>query len=130
MADMIKVYQAYSPKIKIQGMLEIEKIVEYISGRTNLNSGTIRMVFDELQESLVHFSSLGHSIRLEGIGSFSPTLNKKGDFGMNYRPDKNLLKKLADEFDSKIRNDDMLGKTPEQFIDRWNTEHPDDPVKP
>jgi hypothetical protein len=35
MAHMIKVYQAYSPKIKSAGMLEMHKVIEYL----NLVSG-------------------------------------------------------------------------------------------
>ena len=128
MADVIKVFQAYSPKIKIQGMVERNQLEEYIKGRSSLTAGTIRKVLSELQEGLLFFARMGYSVRLEGVGSFSPAIDRKGAFKMNYRPDKNLLEELGHEFEAKIRNKEMLDKTQEEFIARWNREHPDDPV--
>jgi hypothetical protein len=129
MADMIKVFQAYSPKIKTAGLVELRQVIKYIADRTGLNTGTLYQVLYELQDSLVFYTKSGYSVRLEGLGLFSPTVNREGGFGLNYRPDKTLLSKLEQEFIGEIRNKKMIGKAAAQFIAQWNEEHPDDLVK-
>jgi hypothetical protein len=129
MADMIKVYQAYSPKIKSAGMVEMHKVIEYIAGRTSLNAGTLYNVLYELHDCLVFHTQSGYSVRLEGLGTFAPTINRDGGFRLNYRPDKRLVVELGLDFRGDIRNKEMIGKSSEEFIAHWNKEHLEDPVK-
>jgi hypothetical protein len=131
MAHPVKAIQAYSPKVKILRMVEINELVEYISSRTNLNTGAIHQVLYELHDSLLHYMKSGCSVRLPGVGSFAPTINKDGQLNINHRPNKELTDKLnrADQFVGKIRNKDMIGKSMEEFIKRWNDQHPEDKIE-
>jgi hypothetical protein len=86
-------------------------------------------VLYELHDCLVFHTQSGYSVRLEGLGTFAPTINRDGGFRLNYRPDKRLVVKLGLDFRGDIRNKQMIGKSSEEFIVRWNEEHPEDPVK-
>jgi len=81
----------------------------------------------------VPFSSprQGFSVRLDGVGLFSPSIDKKGTFSINVRSDKKLLLRFNEKgkFYGKLRNKDMIGKTEDDYIQRWNDEHPDDKIK-
>lgn len=131
MAEVIKAIQAYSPKVKVDRIVEMKELVKYIGGRTGLNSGVIRHVLSELHDSLLHFTMTGCSVRLEEIGVFTPGMDNKGKFGMNFRVDKGLTARMntSSEFHGTIRNKDMIGKTREEFIARWNEEHPEDRIE-
>jgi hypothetical protein len=52
---------------------------------------------------------------------------------VNFRVDKEITRGINWEADypfrGKIKNEDMIGKSTQDYINRCNTEHPDDPVK-
>jgi hypothetical protein len=131
MADMIQAYQAYSPKVKIEHMVEMNEVIPYIVDRTGLNTSEVHFVLMELHASLRNFTRKGCSVRLEGVGLFSPAVDKEGNFGVNNRADKELITRLNDSgaFIGKVRNKDMIGKSTDAFIERWNEEHPNDKIK-
>lgn len=131
MAHMMKAIQAYSPRVTISRMVQINEIVNYIADRTGLNTGTILYVMMELRDSLLTYTGMGYSVKLPGLGSYAPTIDKEGTFGINHTSDKRLLQKLnaPDRFTGDIRNKDMIGKSIDDFIERWNEEHPKDKVK-
>lgn len=131
MAHVMKAIQAYSPRVTIPRMVEINEIVDYIADRTGLNTGTILYVMMELRDALLTYTGMGYSVKLPGLGSYAPTIDKEGTFGINHTPDKQLLQRLNDagRFTGSIRNKDMIGKSIDDFIERWNEEHPEDKVK-
>lgn len=130
MATTMHAIKAYMPGIKSSGTLDMKSLVMYIAGRTNLNRGTILNMLMEFQEALVYFGAQGMSIKLDGVGTFTPTIQLDGTFGMSYRSDNEIKSKLNDEdrFSGKLKNKDMIGMTQEDLIDRWNLEHPDDKI--
>lgn len=131
MANKIKAFQAYSPRVKINRMKEVDDVVKYISGRSNLNESVLHLALLELKASLEFYLKQGYSVRLPGLGSFAPTIDRNGKVGMNQRPDKVLISELnvlgATTF--TVRNKNMIGKSDEEFIQRWNNEHPEDPIE-
>lgn len=131
MAKMIQAYQAYSPRVKIQRMVEVDEVVRYISDRTGLNRSELLFALMEMHDCLYNYLRTGYSVRLPGLGSFAPAVDKNGSFSINHRPDKELTANLnnPNEYLGSIRNKDMIGKTEEDYIERWNEEHPDDKIK-
>lgn len=130
MADVIKAIQAYSPRVKLGMPVEIRELVSYIASRTGLNQGPILNVLMELRDALVFFNKAGRPVKLEGLGTFSPGMDKSGAFRVNHRPDKELINELntPGDFGGEIKNRDMVGKSASDYIARWNEEHPDDPI--
>ena len=131
MAKMIQAYQAYNPRVKIQRMVEVEEVVRYLAGRTGLNMSELLFALMEMHDCLYNYLRTGYSVRLPGLGSFAPTIDKNGTFSINHRPDKKLTAGLnhTNEYLGPIRNKDMIGKTEDDFIERWNEEHPADKIK-
>jgi len=81
--------------------------------------------------SIVHFSKKGIPLKFDGIGIFKPGIDAKGNLRINFKKDKDLTEALMKEKplpDLVIKNRDMIGKSADDFIARWNDEHPDDPV--
>ncbi len=131
MAKRMKAVKEYMPTIKQLRTLSMDQLVSYIAGRTNMNEGAVNHMLMELRDSIIFFGLMGQAIKLEGIGTFTPTVQLDGTFNMTYRPDNYIKQRLNDtgKFSGDIRNKEMLGKTMEELTARWNEEHQDDPVE-
>lgn len=131
MAEPVKAIYAYTPRVKISRVVEMKEIITYIGERTGFNKSTILGMLAELEASVLHYTSVGASVRLSGLGLFSPRIDQNGVFNVNYVVDRDLKIQLNSTrgFSGTVVNHDMIGKTSDDLIARWNREHPDDPVK-
>lgn len=131
MADLIHAVKAYTPRLKTDRRASMKEVVSFIAGRTGLNKGPISMVLNELKDTLVFFHLAGRGVKLEGLGSYSPKIDLKGTITLTSRIDPELKSELnkPNAYEGQIENRDMIGKTSDDLIDRWNTEHPDDKIK-
>lgn len=130
MATKFHATQAYSPRLKLSEPVEINEVAQFISGRSNQLRGTIKDVLSELAECFVHFFHSQQPVKLLEVGIFRPVMARDGSIRINFKPDKDLLRKLNME-DTKgaIKCKEMIGKSDEEFIARWNKEHPDDKIE-
>ena len=130
MANKIKAIGAYRPRIKLGKTVQMEEFVEYISTRTGLNEGEINNVFHEARDGIVFFNLMGRAVKLEGLGTFTPKIGLDGILDVAHRVARRLKKRLnSGTFRGEIINRDMIGKTSDELVTRWNEEHPDDPVE-
>lgn len=130
MAKEINAIQAYSPRLVYNQITEINHLVELIEGRCGLNKSTIRMVLTELEYAIVFYLKMARPLRLEDIGLFRPTIDRDGTLRVKFKPEKALLNALNEgTFEERIKNDDMIGKSVQDYIARWNDEHPDNKIK-
>jgi hypothetical protein len=131
MAKRIKAIKEYTPTIKQLPTLTMDRLVGYIAARTNMNEGAVHHLLMELRDTIIFFGLMGQAVKLEGIGTFTPTLQLDGTINMNYRADKYIKQRLNDtgKLSADIRNKEMLGKTVEDLIAQWNKNHPDDIVE-
>ena len=66
-----------------------------------------------------------------GLGTYAPKVGLNGVFDVAHRLDKALKNRLnaSGDFKVEIGNRDMIGKTADELVARWDEEHPDDPVE-
>jgi len=130
MAKPINAVTAYGPKIDPGVTVSTKELVSLIAGRSGLNKGDILHMIYELQNALIFYHRIGRAVKLEGVGVFTPTINKDGKFTVSTRIAGEIKDALNEEkaFQGKILNRDMLGKTMAECIERWNSEHPDDQI--
>jgi hypothetical protein len=105
-------------------------VAEYLGAVSGLGRSEIIGVLAGLEQAVVHFHQRGCGVKLEGLGTYLPNINYKGEFGVAHRLDRNLKRALnSGSFSGKIRNKRSIGKTSAEIIALWNREHPDDPVR-
>ncbi|MCP5103573.1 MAG: hypothetical protein GY950_09350 [bacterium] len=130
MAAIIKAIALYSPRVQIGTAAKEDDLIKYIAGRSVLTRGMVRHVLSELGDAIVFFNREGRPVKAEGIGIFSPGIEKDGTLKVNFKADKQIKSELdINKFSGKIRNRDMVGKSVECLINRWNAEHPADKIK-
>ncbi len=131
MAKKIKAISAYRPRIKRGKTVQTEQLVAYVAERTGLNEGEFSLALKEMRDGIVFYNLDGRAVKLEGLGTYAPKVSMDGTFGVAHTPDKALKNRLntPGAFNGDIENRDMIGKTSDDCVTRWNEEHPDDPVE-
>ncbi|MCX6583226.1 MAG: hypothetical protein NT166_23875 [Candidatus Aminicenantes bacterium] len=130
MSKEIKAVLNYSPRVRLGQIVETEEVAAFISGRTSFNEGAVDNMALEFRDALKSFLMIGRPVRLKGVGIFAPRIDRNGEVGINFKIDSRLRSdiNLPRKFKGKIVNRDMLGKTVEDMKERWNSEHPEDPM--
>jgi hypothetical protein len=130
MAQLMHALKAYSPRLKLGNRVSMNEVVSFISGRTNLNKGMILMMLCEIKDALVFFHQTGRSVKLEGLGCYTPKIDFNGKIDISHRIPSEFKAELnkPHAFKGEIINRDMIGKSVGEIITRWNEEHPDDKI--
>lgn len=131
MAKEVQAVRAYTPRVVHGQLIEMSMLTQAIAARTSFNTGAVLNMLYEFKEVLIEYALSGFPVRLEGLGIFSPTVNKDGEFDLNYRTDVYLKSELNKRraYRGEMKNRDMIGKSMDDMIERWNREHPDDMIK-
>lgn len=130
MASRIKAINAYRPTIKLGPRAGMKDLVEFIARSTGLNESGIRQVLLELRDAVVFFNLRGQPVQIEGLGTYTPTIDLDGTIGVGHRADITIKNRLNDRdaFKGEIENREHIGKTGDDLVALWNQAHPDDPV--
>lgn len=118
------------PDIKLGKRAELNDLVEFIARSTGLNESTIRQVLIELRDTVVFFNLRGQPVQLEGLGTYTPTIDLEGAINVGHRADTYIKGHLnaAGAFKGDIMRREYIGKSGDDLVAIWNADHPDDPV--
>ncbi len=110
---------------------ETDDLVDFIARATALNESGVRQVLLELRDAVVFFNLRGQPVKLEGLGTYTPTIGMDGEFGVGHRADIEIKNQLnvPGKFGAEIENREYIGKTSDELVTLWNEEHPDDLVE-
>lgn len=130
MASKIQAINSYRPRIDQGNTVQKAEYTRILARATTLNEGTVDSVIKETRDLIIQFGREGRAIKIEGIGVFTPTIGLDGSFDISVRPDNALIEGLnvPKTFSGSILNSENIGKTPDELVAKWNTEHSDDPV--
>ena len=131
MASRMNAIAEYRPKVVQGKTVQMEELVELIAGRSGLNEGDIAMVLKEFSNALTFFSRGGRAVKLDSLGTFTPHVKLDGHIRLTYLLAPKIRKQLnlPGYFLGDIHNRDSIGMTADDLVERWNVEHPDDPVQ-
>ena len=130
MAKEITAIFKYTPRVNLGKIVEIDELVSFIIGRTTFNEGAVVALLMELRDALRFFVRSGRPVRLNELGIIGPRINKDGRIGITFKADPWLKSELnvPGTYNGDIINKDMINKSLDEVIERWNREHPDDPI--
>ena len=131
MAKRITAIRKYRPEIERGKTRQMQQIIRQIARSTTLNEGSIRYVIYELRDAILDAHRTGHAVKIEGLGTFTPTIRMDGELDILFRPDPAMLRGLNDrtQFGAKILNRANIGKSADDLVAQWNAEHSDDLVE-
>jgi len=130
MANRIAAIQQYRPRIQYGETVQKAELVRYLSDRTGVNEGEVSMMLAELRDAVIFFNRSGRGVKLEGLGTYLPNIDLGGVFDISHRQDAFIKAALntPNTFTGAILNREYIGKTANDLVAKWNSEHPDDPV--
>lgn len=83
----------------------------------------------ELRDAVVFFNRQGRAVKLEGLGTYTPSIDLEGQIKVGHRADNHLKRELNDgDFRGDIERRENVGKTSDDLVTMWNDDNPDDPV--
>lgn len=128
MAKLIQAVGTYGPRVEVARTVQTRQIAEYIASRTSLNRGEIEGILRELNETIVFFTKQGDAVKLENVGTFTPTIDLGGVLDVGFRLDTGIDGALnaPGAFTGEVANRENVGKSSADLKQLWNTAHPDD----
>jgi hypothetical protein len=130
MAKQIQAVSACRPQIILGQRATMSDLVDFIARSTGLNESSIRQVLLELRDATLFFNLRGQAVQLEGLGTYTPSIEVDGTIGIGHRADTYLKNRLnaSGAFKGEIQNRENIGKTTAELVALWNADHPADPV--
>jgi hypothetical protein len=130
MAPRIKAVNAYRPRIEQGNTVQKPELIRAVSRATSLVEGSVDQAIKEVRDQLIEFCRAGRAVKVDGLGTFTPTIDLEGKFAVSFRADPalNYGMNMPGTFSGTILNRSNLGKTSDDLVNLWNTEFPDDQV--
>ena len=130
MAPRIKAVNAYRPRIEQGNTVQKPELIRAVSRATSLVEGSVDQAVKEVRDQIIEFCRAGRAVKVDGLGTYTPTIDLDGYFAITFRADPamNHGLNLPGTFSGTILNREFIGKTSDELVNHWNEEHADDPV--
>jgi len=130
MAHKIKAINAYRPRVEQGNTVQKPELIRALSRATSLVEGSVDQTMKELRDQLIEYCRSGRAVKVEGLGTWTPTIGLDGTFDIQYRADPAFSYGLnvPGIFSGKIINRENIGKTGEELVAKWNEANPQDLV--
>jgi hypothetical protein len=130
MAQKILAVNAYRPRIQQGNTVQKPEFLRAVSRATGLVEGTVDLAIKELRDQVIEFSRTGRAVKVEGLGTFTPSIDLDGNISLSFRADTVFASGLnvPGIFTGTILNRENIGKQSNELIAMWNEEHSEDPV--
>jgi len=130
MAPRIKAVNAFRPRIEQGNTVQKPELLRAVSRATGIVEGTLDQSIKEVRDQIIEFNRAGRAVKVDGLGTFSPSIDLEGNLSISFRPDTAFASGLnvPGIFTGTILNRENIGKTSEELVAKWNEDYPDDLV--
>ena len=131
MAPRIKAVNAYRPRIEQGNTVQKPELLRAVSRATSLVEGSVDLVTKEMRDQIILFCSAGRAVKVEGLGTFAPSIDLGGSISISFRADPVFANSLNTPgvFSGKIINRENIGKTSGDLVVKWNEQYPEDQIE-
>ncbi|MER2511483.1 MAG: hypothetical protein ABTQ25_03520 [Nitrosomonas ureae] len=130
MATILQAIAEFGPRLELKPTAKLEKVAEWMAMRTGLNKSEVMMVFQEESEAILNFCNDGVPVKIPGVGTFTPSMDRDGSLFINFRADMELKNgmNVPDGYSGEVKNKANIGITNERLKELWDAAHPEDPL--
>jgi nucleoid DNA-binding protein len=131
MARIVEAVRDYGPKVDLNPTAQLEQVADWMAMRTGLNKSEVMMVLQESNEAILYFNSQGTPVKLPGVGTFTPSVDREGTFKINFRADADLKKGInaGDAYKGRVTNKNRIGLDNAGYKALWDADHAGDPLE-
>jgi hypothetical protein len=125
MVATIKMINEYRPRIELGITVQKPELVRVLSRSTGLVEGTIDQTIKELRDHIIEFNRTGRGVKVEGLGTFFPSIDLEGVISISFRPDPAFAHGLniPGIFTGKINNKENIGKSSDELVEKYKAEN-------
>jgi len=87
MAPRIKAVNAYRPRIEQGNTVQKPELIRAVSRATSLVEGTVDQTIKEVRDQIIEFCRAGRAVKVDSLGTFSPSIDLEGNLAISFRPD-------------------------------------------
>ncbi len=129
MANRIVAINTYRPRLSLNKAADTHRFMELVTLRSTLSPGVVLNVHESEVETLIGLLLEGRPVHT-GIGIYTPSVDLDGDLEVKVKLDPRVLSALnaANAYRGDMVNIENIGKSADELVNMWNTEHPEDPV--
>lgn len=130
MAYKIQAINAYRPRLDQGNTVKQPELLRTLSHGTGLLEGAVDHSIKELRDKIIFYCQSGRAVKVDGLGTWTPSIGLDGKINIQYRPDPafNYRINMPGMFTGSIINREHIGKTGDELVDKWNEDNPEDPV--
>ena len=126
MAYKIEAINALRPRIEQGNTVQKAELIRRLSHATSLVEGSVSMTLSELRFCILEYCLSGRAVKVEGMGTWFPSMSLDGRISIQYRPDLGFDYELnkPGAFTGNVRNKENIGKTSDQLVLEWLEQNP------
>ena len=130
MAKILQAVSQYGPKLELKPTAQLDKLAEWMAMRTGINKSEAMMVFQESSEAILYFCKGGQPVKIPGVGTFTPSMDRNGELMINFRADMELKNGIntPSAYEGEVANKERIGWTNQQYKAIWDLNHASDPL--
>jgi hypothetical protein len=130
MAQKIKAISTFRPRIEQGNTVQKPEFIRAVSRATSLVEGTVDLTIKETRDQIILFCSAGRAVKVDGLGTFTPSIDLTGSLSIVFRADSVFSNGLnaPGTFSGNIINRENIGKTGEELVQMWNEQNPEDQI--
>jgi hypothetical protein len=131
MAYKIQAINAYRPRLDQGNTVQEPELLRLLSHGTGLLEGSVGHTIKELRDKIIFYCCAGRAVKVEGLGTWTPTIGLDGTLKIQYRPDPAFVYQInmPGVFTGTILNREYIGKTGDELVALWNEDNPEDLVQ-
>ena len=131
MAKILQAVRDYGPKLDLAPTAQVKEQTDWMASRTGLNRSEVGMALQEMSEMLLAFLNRGIPVKLPGVGTFTPSIDRHGTVKVNFRPDVALKDgcNAKEAYKGAILNRERIGLDDAGYKALWDAAHSTDPLE-
>ncbi|MCB0195943.1 MAG: hypothetical protein KDJ65_28590 [Anaerolineae bacterium] len=130
MAKLVQAVREFGPKLKLYSTIKLNDVAEWIGLRAGMSRHMVAMVTYELAEAISYHTGQGNPVKLDGIGIFTPSIDRHGKIKINFRADPALTKSMkVTTYSGTIENKRRIRLNDKGYKALWDAENPHNPLE-
>ncbi len=129
MAHRVQAFATYGPRIKPATVMESEEFIMQLVVGTNQSRGSPLAVLLEIESISENALKSGRIVKLPNGMTLRPVMKRNGRVEIAVRLNPAMIRRVNTEFRGKVINPGNAGKSDAEFVELWNSEHPEDPIE-
>jgi hypothetical protein len=127
---LLNAVSAHRPRIQLGPKATLEEVVRLIVLKKSMDEADLFMALSSLRDVVVYLLLGGRSVSLDGLCSYTPSIQLDGSFKVSHRMDKKFatMMNTPNAFLGGVKNRENIGLTPDELVAIWNEENPGDPI--